>query len=485
MIRQALLSSARLIIIKQHLMESYLVNILLSVTLFIRALFRPEHCFRENITRQALFAAAMFFLLAAPAYAAFQSPSWQFNKQVQAQNDGLALINLDSEVLGHTRDDLADVRLSDETGQEVAYQLLQPEFDQEETFPVQLINNVVRENEFSSVTLDLQTGDHRHNRILLDLESKEDYDYLREVKIEGSTDNRTWNLVATQKVFYVSPHYRQNDLAYPTASFRYMKVTIDAKGEKNLTIRGARVKYVQDAVLPVTYKDPDGPPATYRETDGALPYADSTSTRAGSMLPATLLTNRTDPKTNRTELLIDLGTKGYQIKQIDLQVSGGNYNRLINYYDGNDTNNWRQLGQDRIYHYRWPDYEASKNTLFINRSGGRYLKLVIDNQDSPPLNIEGVAVWGDYPKILADLRQGSYTLWYGNPDSRVPQYDLSQFAKLIDKSKLAVLQPGQESINANYRPKLTDNRRVLNIVTILAAVAIGLIILKNMKGKGK
>ncbi|MDD4169736.1 MAG: DUF3999 family protein [Desulfotomaculaceae bacterium] len=429
---------------------------------------------RKNMTRQALFAAAIFLLLAAPAYAAFQSQSWQFNKQVQAQNDGLALINLDSEVLGHTRDDLADVRLSDEAGQEVAYQLLQPEFDQEETFPVQLIDNVVRENEFSSVTLDLQTGDHRHNRILLELESKEDYDYLREVKIEGSTDNRTWNLVTAQKVFYVSPHYRQNDLAYPTASFRYMKVTIDAKGEKNLTIRGAKVKYVQDAVLPVTYKGPD-----------ALQYAVSTSTRAGSMLPVTLLTNRTDPQTNQTELLIDLGTKGYQIMQLDLQVRGGNYNRLINYYDGNDTNNWRQLGQDRIHHYRWPDYEASKNTLFINRSGSRYLKLVIDNQDSPPLNIEGVAVWGDHPKILADLRQGSYTLWYGNPDSKAPQYDLSQFVKLIDKSKLAVLQPGQESTNASYRPKITDNRRVLNSITILTAVAIGLIILKNMKRKGK
>ncbi|OPX84133.1 MAG: F5/8 type C domain protein [Pelotomaculum sp. PtaB.Bin104] len=447
-----------------------------------RLLLLMAGCFlKESMIHKVLFTATMFFLLAVPAYAAIEPQSWQFTKQVQAQKDGFALIELDAEVLGHTRDDLADIKLSDAAGQEVPYQLLQPEFYKEETFPVQLIDNVVQENEFSSVTLDLQTGDHRHNRIQLDLESKEDY--LRDVKIEGSADNRTWNLISSQKVFYVSPNYRQNDLSYPTASFRYMRVTIDSKGKNPLNIRGAKVKYVQDAGgLPLAFKGPDGPPAL-RETGDAAWHADSTSARAGSIIPSTLLSSRTDTRTNQTELIIDLGTKGYLINYIALQVDGGNFNRLINYYDTND-NRWRHLGQERIYHYQWPDYEASKNTLLLNYSGARFIKLVLYNQDSPPLNVENVIVWGDHQKILADLRQGSYTLWYSNSNSKAPQYDLSQFAQLVDKSQLAVLQPGHESVNANYRPKLTDNRWFLNIVTLLAALAIGLIILKNMKRKG-
>jgi len=74
-------------------------------------------------------------------------------------------------------------------------------------------------------------------------------------------------------------------------------------------------------------------------------------------------------------------------------------------------------------------------------------------------------------------------LWYGNPDSKLPQYDLSQFSHLIDKNKLAVVQPGPESLNTNYHPKITDNRWFLNTITIVSALVIGLIILKNMKTK--
>lgn len=396
--------------------------------------------------------AAILFLLALPAYADFQPQSWQYNKQVRPANDGFTLIDLDQEVLKHSQDNLADVRLSAGDGQEVPYQLVRQEPYKEETYPAQLIDKVIRANEFSSITLDLQNGSRLHNQILLDLESKEDY--LRDVKIEGSDDNRTWKLVAMEKVFYVAPNYRQNDLPYTPASFRYMRVSIDSRGKEPLTVRGAKVKYVRPA-----------------------------GDRPESILPAALTTNRTDPKTNKTELLLDLGAKGYQVGYIDLQVNGSNFNRLIAYYDSNDGSNWNQLGSDRIYQYKWSDYEALKNRLTLNRSEGRYVRLVIDNQDSPPLDVKSVTVWGDSPKILTDLRTGSYTLWYGNPDSKLPQYDLSQFSHLIDKNKLAVVQPGTESANANYRPKITDNRWFLNTITIVAALVIGLIILKNMKTK--
>ncbi|MDF9408417.1 DUF3999 domain-containing protein [Pelotomaculum isophthalicicum JI] len=422
------------------------------------------------MTRRIFLATAIIFLLAFPACAGLQTQSWQYNKQVQPVNDGFALIDLDQEVLRHTRDDLADIRLSDGEGQEVPYQILQPEPDQEKTYPAQLIDKVVRPNEFSSVTLDVQNGNNLHNRIVLDLESKEDY--LRDVKIEGSEDNRTWNLVGTVKVFCVYPNNRQNDLNYFPASFRYMKVSIDCRGKEPLTIRDARIKYVRPDVQSlvqnssIKYKGPD--------PSGGRPEI---------TVPATLITNRTDPKTNKTELLLDLGTKGYEINHIDLQVNGINFDRLVEYYDSNDGSNWNRIGSERIYQHKWTDYEALKNKLTVNRNMGRYVKLAVNNQDNPPLNVESVVVWGDSPKILADLRTGSYTLWYGNPDGKAPQYDLSHFSQLIDKNKLAVIQPGQESINANYHPKLTDNRWVLNTVTIIAALVIGLLILKNMKAK--
>jgi hypothetical protein len=402
--------------------------------------------------RRLLLAAALLFLLTAPAYAGFESQSWRFSKDVRPPDDGFALIDLDQEILVNSRDDLADIRLSDKEGQEVPYQLVRQRQYKEETYQAQIIDNVIRVNEFSSVTLDLQEGNRLHNLVLLDLETKNDY--LRDVKIEESDDNRNWSLVATGKVFFVSPNYRQNDLSYPTASSRYLKVSIDARGKEPLIIRSAKIKYVT-------------PPGDLSEL----------------LLPSSLTTNRTDAKNNVTEIVLELGAKGYQAGHIDFQVSGSNYNRLVELYDSNDGNNWNSIGSDRIFQYKWIDYETLKNKLTINRRVGKYIKLVVDNQDSPPLDIISVSVWGDSPKILADLHTGGYTLWYGNPDSKLPQYDISQFSHLIDMKKLAVIQPDPESANMNYRPKITSNRWFLNIITIISALVIGLIILKNMKAK--
>lgn len=407
--------------------------------------------------RRGFLAAALLLILTLPAYAGFQLQDWQYTKTMQVAKDGFALIDLDPEVLTHSRDDLADVRLTAGEGREVPYQVIQLEPAKEETYPVQFIDRVTRPGEYLSVTLDLQNSGRLHDRITLDLVSKEDY--LRDVTIEGSNDNQTWNLIARDKVLSVAPDYRKkdyrkNDLAYNPASFRYVRLTINDGGKEPLILKGARITYV--------------PPT------GERPFPE---------LPATLVSNRTDQKTNQTDLVIDLGAKSYQVSEIGLQVNGKNFQRNVEYADSSDGSNWNQAGSDRIYQYQWPDYENLRNRLKVNRSFSRYIKLTIDNQDSPPLDVQKVTVWGVPPRLLADLQAGSYNIWYGNKNSSQPQYDLSQFSHLIDKNKLEVIKPGSENGNASYRPNITDSRWLINGVVIIAALIVGLIILKNMKSR--
>ncbi|MHB8156090.1 MAG: DUF3999 family protein [Desulfocucumaceae bacterium] len=397
--------------------------------------------------------AIILFLTTVPALAALQSDQWHYFREVRAQKDGFALIATDKDILTHSQKGLPDIRLTAEDGREITYQVVGKERPQENLYPASLMNAVAKDD-FSYLTLDLSKTGLLHNQISLDIENREEY--LRDVLLEGSNDNQTWSAVKFKdKLFFVLPDLKKNDLSYTPASFRYMRLTIDCRGKSPLNITGARVKYSPPAK--------DTPPA---------------------MLPGTEKLNRTDPKTNNTELVIDLGVKGYQVDYINLLSNGRNFNRQVDIFESDDAKDWILLTSGSIHDYQWPGYQSRESKVVLGKSAERHLKVVINNQDSPPLDIRA-EVYGEAPKLLSSLNTGKYTLWYGNPQGSQPKYDLSQFSHLIDKAGLETVQPGPEQVNPAFREKISpkNSQRLLNAAVILAAVVIGFIILRNMRAR--
>lgn len=403
--------------------------------------------------KRLLPAALILLFTAVPALAAFQQDQWQYFKEVRAQKDGFTLIAVDKDILEHSHKGLGDLRILSQDGREIPYQVVRPEPPREDLYPVTIINSVAGED-YTSLTLDLSRSGLLHNQIALDIVNSEDY--LRDVLLEGSNDNLTWSAVKfKEKLFFVPPDIKKNHLSYTPASFRYMRLTIDCKGKKPLNITGARMKY----------SSPEESAAT-------------------ALLPQTLKGKRNDPKTNITEIVIDLGTGGYQADHISLAAGLENFNRLVEIYQSDDSREWSLMASGRIYHYRWDGYMSQNNNIKLGQPSGRYLKAEVHNQDSPPLDIDA-QVYGESPKLLASLSPGKYTLWYGNPRGAEPQYDISQFSHLIDRSALETVSPGPEQINPSYKEKISPQttRLLLNAAVILAAVVIGFIILKNMSSR--
>ncbi|MCL4441875.1 MAG: DUF3999 domain-containing protein [Firmicutes bacterium] len=403
--------------------------------------------------KRLLLAALMLLFSSVPALAAFQQEQWQFFKEIRAQKNGFTLITTDKDILGHSHKGLGDLRLTAEDGREIPYQVVRQERPKEDLYPVTIINLLTLADS-TSLTLDLSKPGLLHNQIVLDIKNSEDY--LRDVLLEGSNDNRTWSAVTLKdKLFYVPPDIKKNNLSYTPASFRYMRLTIDCKGKKPLNINGARVKYSS----PVENFTP-------------------------ALLPQTQKEKRTDPKTNITEIFIDLGTAGYQVDQINLLSGLENFNRLVEIYESDDAREWSLMASERIYHYRWEGYQSQNNIIKLGQASGRYIKAEVHNQDSPPPGHKA-QVYGESPKLLASLSPGKYTLWYGNPRSAEPLYDLTQFSHLINRSALETVTPGPEQANPSYEERISPQttRLLLNAAVILAAVVIGFIILKNMRSR--
>ncbi|MEG6522216.1 DUF3999 family protein [Desulfotomaculum sp. 1211_IL3151] len=408
--------------------------------------------------KKGLLLIVALLLLAVPAYADFQEKNWQYKKNFRAEKEGMHVIQLDTDILAHTKSGFEDLRVIDARGKELSYQLLLPTsetyYSQESTDGVNsgagTLNNVIRENQYSSITFDLHQPTP-NNMIWLSLDT--DQDYLRQIKVEGSSDNRNWNLIHKDKIYSVGKELENNKIIYPTADYRLIRVTVDAAEQKALSITEAKIGYT-----PVEEKD-------------------------FSVLPGKI--SKIEQSEKDTVLIIDLGVKGYFVDHLTLEVSGRNYSRVLETLHSNDGDTWSSLSNGRIYHYQWSDYAALENNLPLRQACARYIKLIIHNQDSPPLDIKEVTLWGEVPKILVDLPVGINNLWYGNPESEAPKYDVAQFSHLVQQKDLPLLQPSSEAVNPDFvpieKPWTERNRWLLNGVIAGAAVVLGFILIRNMK----
>ncbi len=392
----------------------------------------------------------IIWLVQASVYAVQDFAAYQHYKEVKVEGDGFALVNLDTEVLNQTREDLADLRLSNADGEEISYQLTPYSLPQSDLTEAEIIDKMSREGE-QLFTLDMKTSGLLHNEVILDIESQSDF--FCEVQIESS-DDRSWNLVTRDKIFLVEPNYRKNEITYPVSSSRYLRFKITMDSGPDVIIKGARVGFITSVSAPA------------------------------QELPGSVISREDDRQKGISFITIDMGVKGYYIANIELQVNGRNYQRMVTVYSSKDGEEWRKLSSPvNIYHFKWLEYEAIQNCIIVKEKAGQYLKLEIENGSSPPLLLDKILVNGSVPSLLADLSEGTYRLWYTNPQAQEPAYDLAKFAHLVDYRVLSSMSPGPEKINPDYQapsiPWTERNPWILNVVIILAVLILGAIIISK------
>ena len=417
-----------------------------------------------------------------PVLAAFDPVLWPYSKELTAAPSGFALVNLDPEVLRDSQPELRDIRITDQNGRELPY-LLNDLAPPVKTYPAVLFD-VASDSEATRATLDLGQTGRLHNQLTLDLKPI-NQNYLREVMVEGSDDNRSWVLITKEQIYSLNHQegfikgepkletpkpelkavYLKNEVNYAPVSYRYLRLKIERQGGEALPVIRASVNFAP------------------------------TSKYTSAELPAALITNRNDPKTKATEIIMDLGAANYLVNEICLEISDSNYERTVYAYTGDDLADWQLVNQQDIFDYEWQGYKAEQRDIKTHFLSRRYLRLSINNQDSPELTISQITVQGSTPKLLVNLPGTPATpgpehgnnvasLWYGNPAASKPDYDLSKFAAQIERENLPVVSLGPEKPNPEYqapvKPWSERNRWLLNLVLVLTAGALSILAYRNL-----
>lgn len=176
---------------------------------------------------------------------------------------------------------------------------------------------------------------------------------------------------------------------------------------------------------------------------------------------------------------------GIVFTKIIFDPSAPYYYRSVSVYGGEkaDAKDWDLIGGGHIYKFPVYGHMTVNNIIELNGVGKKYeyVKIVIDNRDSPALEIKGIRL--NWPKRVlyfsAIDNSGGYGLYFGSPNLKSPSYDIS----VISEESIKMMNPetlmlGGRVENADYSPAMTGDMRrriertALTVIVILAALGM-------------
>jgi len=402
----------------------------------------------------------LLLLASSGAAADFSQHNWRYFKDIVLpsgiQPETLVELAPDTEVFAGAANGLADLRIISSENEEIPYKLEISQAEYERTsFPVSLTDKGYVPGSYNIFTANLGRAGILHNEIEFRTLANE---FRRRATVETSNDGVTWMEVAEQTVYAFTVKERgfttrNTSIRYPESTARYLRVRIDTGGEGSLEISGATVFFVKE-----------------------------TPAREISWESSILSTGR-DEVQRTTNVEVDLGMPGLPSYRLAIAVSDVNFYRECTLQSSPDRENWSTLvrGAD-IYAFDTPKFVG--NSLVVNypETNSRYLRLVIHDEDSPPLTIQEVKVWGLWRRLVfaADPQQ-SYKLYYGNADAKRPSYDIERVFPYLATEKLPEAKISPQATNPYFeeeKPPVSERFPWLfPVVIAVAAIIVALLLI--------
>jgi hypothetical protein len=295
---------------------------------------------------------------------------------------------------------LADLRLFDASGREVAY-LLVPNPTLEPTWraaiailPVAPVET--EQNKTSGFEADLG-GLFMIDRLRIDGLSPP---YLKRVRLEGSGDRSRWTVLVGEGTVFDLPdaRLRQTELSFAAGSYRYLRVTWD-------DARSARVA--------------PAPAVAARQVSAALARAPLTT-------PVTFERRPSEPGRSRFHVRLPGGR--LPIAALALDVAGAHVLREAEVYEARLEGAEAVpalLGRGTLKRVEQGSLAAVALRVPIQAPIEPEIDLVVDDGDNPPLDLRAItAEFAELPWIYFEAPGGALTARYGNPQLEAPRYDL-------------------------------------------------------------
>lgn len=397
----------------------------------------------------------VLLLLASSSVAAdFSQRDWRYVKDIilssGLQPEGLVELAPDIQVFAGAAQGLADLRIISGENGEIPYKLEIGKAEHERTsFSVSVRDKGYIPGSYNLFTADLGQEGILHNEIEIRTPS---VNFRRTATVETSNDAIIWMRIAGQTVYDFTVKERSfttrdTRVRYPDSTARYLRVKIADAGEGPLEIAGATIFFVKET------------PA--RE----IPWSSS------------ILNTGRNADQRTTNVEIDLGTPGLPSYRLAISVPDVNFYREVTLEASIDQEKWTTIARRAdIYVFDTPKFVGKSLVITYPETTSRYLRLVIHDEDSPPLTVQEVNVWGLWRRLVfaADPQQ-SYKLHYGNAEARQPSYDIERVFPYLATEKLPEARLSPQTTNPYFveeQPPVSERFPWLFPTVVAVAVII-------------
>jgi hypothetical protein len=403
---------------------------------------------------KSLIILVLLLLVSSSAAADFSQRDWRHVKAInlpaELQPESLVEIVPDQEVFASAAHGLADLRIISSKNEEVPYKLEVSKAESERTsFPVSIRDKGYIPGSYNTFTADLGQEGILHNEIEIRITST---NFRRTATVASSNDEATWMKIAEQTVYDFTVKERgfttrDTRVRYPDSTARYVQVKIADDGEGPLEITGATIFFVKE-------------------------------TSAGEISwPSSILDIGRDAGARTTNVQVDLGTPGIPSYHLSLNIPDTNFYREVTVQTSTDREQWSTIMRGaEIYAFDTPKFVGKSLDITYPEATSRYLRLVIHDEDSPPLTIQGVNVWGLRRRLVftADPQQ-SYQLYYGNAEAKRPSYDIERIFPYLITKQLPEATLGPQTANPDFveeKPPVSERFPWLFPTVIVVAVIV-------------
>ncbi len=189
-----------------------------------------------------------------------------------------------------------------------------------------------------------------------------------------------------------------------------------------------------------------------------------------------------DEDTHRT--LVEFETRQQPLTQLTLATGSRNFSRKVVLEFPEEKLgkiDWKPIAEGVLSRFEFGDLQEEKLTLTCPESRRQTYRLVIENRDSPPLEVSGLQTAGPQDELIFLADPGAkYELHYGADVDASPDYDTAAIRHLLTKGVVpTAAELGEEvalSDGAGRKSwtfqRIINNRILLGSLIALAAIAL-------------
>jgi hypothetical protein len=323
--------------------------------------------------------------------------------------------------------------------------------------PATLVDPVTLPSGAARAVFDLGRPGLKHSEVKLAIDGN---DFLRRVRVEVSTDERDFALLAEGGRIYAVGDTRRTTVSYPVSDARYLRVTVLAGAGGQLRITGGEVSYAVAGSKPVL------------------------RTLQAKVAPA----STADAGPHEQLYDLDTGEQGVPVERFDFDIATPAFERRATLEASTSPPYWFFLGSGLLYRAG----DQSELSLNAAQSTRRFFRLHVERGDDAPLTITGARARYRAQEIIFRANAAGPHQLYAGSTLEAPSYDLAAVISRGGAGPIAeatlddfIANPAYGSAPSGPQPFSEQHRTALMAVLGFALAGLALWTVRLLRNPAK